>query len=351
DWNSEFFPESGNNIVAKFAINKTVGFSLDAVSIDNFSEDTGINAKVRIHNSSYPSEYTVETASIIPNFNTKVFRTFEITNNFFQIITDVQIANGICANSFSVDQMQLTENWNLDAVLLWDEKSNLPFWQKKPESFKSGTPFLSALFSCENRILEIGTGDDLWRWINSRSVENAKSMFSIKKENAVWKIRRKLLLYKEKSIFPCKNMRLSSYFFISDPNKRKGLNDNLFNDTELNLTDSIWNDDSKISWRGVLYNSPCWFSNSFRKRIKKTIRTLHDKKDIQTVSFSGIELFICDSASHLNRGNNKKLPHWNILEINKFRKWANRQLLQKGIKINLIPRKDSVASYLPSLSL
>lgn len=350
-WTSDFALSTSDNSVAKFATDQG-SLIVGNLYINKYPDESDSDSCVRVHNSPYPSEHTVEIKSSVKKFNSQVARKFNFTGNFIDILTSVSLKNGTVIESLCIDQLHLSSKWQLIRVLVWNENSNVPSWFENSSSFESNTPFLAAVFESENRLIEIGTGDDLWRWILSRSLKNASSFFSLKYENNKWIINRKILCYHQAETLAKRDLLLSWYIYFGDSSQQTPDSDSFPEKcTRFDIASFAWKNEAKIAWNGKISEEPCYHADATRAILKKIVRTASATENPSPIALNGVKLSLCDLGSHLGRANNRILPHWNIIEINKFKKWANRQLFAKNSSLRMIPQKESNESKLPSIIL
>jgi hypothetical protein len=351
------FGDSSDNPVAKFAIGNDNGsLLLSGIAFDGMKESRGINAVFRKNASEHEGEFIIRTSSTMPYAgDTIVRRRYEFTGDFVEIVSDISTRRTMKLKTLSVDSLLLSGEWNLKGLLLYDGISNTPKWVDSPRPpFADSLPFLSAVFeSSSGGILETGTGDDLWRWEIARRTNNAFANFAIRKQDKGWAIKRNVLAWNEESDLPAKDMRFSWYLFLGgragEGQKEKGLNADTVEKIDLRKLKSECPDDAKIAWNGGLSDYPCFHSNWTRGRLKKIARVFDAGGKERNLTISPTELFLCDSASHLSRGNDRKISHWNIIEINKFKKWANRLLKKNGSAFSLELPPESPLRNLPSI--
>ncbi len=346
-WNSDFFIESDSHYLAKFTVGDLSSILLAGVLVDNDVEPLPQKSDLRIHSSQYEGEHGIDSSSRNPRLDIGIKRRFEFTDNFVEIVNDISIRRDIKIKSMRVSPLRLLGGCELLGVLAYDGKSNHPLWLEKPSEYKSKIPFLAALFKTpDGKLFEIGTGDDLCRWMLAKGTGSAVSSFVIEKEGEEWIVEREILFFQGDEILKRRDIRLSWYIVFSNGNKQHGLLEGADSNHVFSFKDKSCPDNAKISWKKRVEEIPCMHADWSRNMLKNFIRGLQGKKKSEEIFLTDIELPLCDLSSHLGRSDVKKRPHWNILEINKLRKWANRQLATSGARISLLPVPNSATSKL-----
>jgi len=343
-WNSDLLGSTETGSVARFATTDSSCVLVNGISTDNGTEIPSKDSDIRVHGSEFDGEHRVNTSSFNPKLGIFVKREFDFTGSFVEIVSDLSIKRDIRARFLNISPVRLCGNWILKGMLVFNRNSNCPQWIENPSGYKSENPFLSAVFiSPGGYSVEIGTGDDLWRWMLADSVEGAISSFNIEKRGDDWVLDRNLLLFEEESLIRRRDLRLSWYiqFGKETENSSRPLNPIKFSFLDMDFPCS-----TRITWKGQREEIPCMYSDCIRRKMKKFIRDVAEKGNFDAISFEGFKFLLCDSASHLGRDGTKILPHWNLLEINRFRKWANRILSRCGLNV---PLTFSAASHLISM--
>ncbi len=348
-WSSDFNACQKNGALARFVVGPDE-ISIAPAMFGDHQELLPDPSGTRLHNYQLEGEHRIELHSCSPKSDVMVKRRFDFTRGFIEIVNDISIRREFAAPSLSVDPIRLGPGWNLLRVLSWDGRTDSPEWIEKPVSLKSNVPFLSAVFSSsEGHLLGIGAGDDLWRWCIALGNDGAGSSFSIRKEDGQWRLRRTILLFKEVSPIPRRDLRLSWFMSFSKPS-RDAVETAGAAEFQAGRTD--WPDHAKASWDGRLSKFPCLHADGTRRLLKNFIRGLAaSRRGPAPAVVSGLDLSVCDCSSHLGRGDGKKRPHWGVLELNRFRKWADRQLAANGARTRFAAAEGALLSKIPSFNL
>lgn len=221
--------------------------------------------------------------------------------------------------------------------------------------------------------LEIGTGDDLWRWENGLGYgPESGSIKVLLERDQVRLVREPLMcctpftpraqLYRFKwyaawhapgtasaPVAPSKPVRLR----FTDQGK-------LTLEQRLGEYEAYCLDFNKLGWppstrraesqadfvRGAYATTPCWQSNAARNLAKRVIRQIKERLEPGTLYIKGIHPAPCWDPAHLDRHAKHGLPHWDLTDYLEFSVWARRQL---GPSWEIIP-DHATPPDLPSLS-
>jgi hypothetical protein len=227
------------------------------------------------------------------------------------------------------------------------------------ELYRAGQPFLILLLTDDQgRQLEIGVGDDLWRWLAGKDLEPA-SEFLIEYRGGELFIRRAVLRYSEPAPIPAGNWRFTWYFAWHSPGRLPAARPETAvpipvpwqiggqKSNSWSLPNDHWRQDAAIQLHQQSYGPPCFHANAVEGILKKWFRAQLT---------SGSDLFLtcpppglCDHASHLGRARKKNLLHWNLGALLNFWSWANGQWKDPETGFYLFIEPHSPLAELPSL--
>lgn len=353
-------------------------FKMSGVAIGCIQETAAICEKAKTHEySSFEGGY-FETLNMLPfGSEPEIYRKYHYAANHFKVTTDISFHSNFKSDILSIDTLHIKGVWSRVGVLTikkedaaappatcwnWMDISSLTKMEYKE-------PPLLWLFEKENGIrLEIGTGDDLWRWnISSRMGKDSSFILRNDKENGCLVIERRVISAPESVEVAMNNMRFSWYFsweihgweFVKQESVESSEFSFKNNSSEIqtpthnpcfHFNNSEWPESARVLVNGNYAKSACLHSALVQNRLKDLVRHTASRISGGNVLISGIEPFFCESASHMDRPQKKNLQHWNISSILDLWFWANRHLCNSGSKFFITsPEENSLFSLLPSL--
>lgn len=357
NWSAELCSDA--DMPFKFEYRGREILHLKPVSSGVIAEGTGIVRKSRIHERVDELSCTFEYENLIP-FGTEplIKRNFEFAANHVKVTFDFDLRRPIALQQIEVDPLFLPGKWKSFCIISeLSPGQGIPEieWQDIADGaqtlYKSSKPFLLCLVEdFDGRILEIGTGDDLWRWCAAEKLENAHGDYAITATDAGITINRIPLAFNEKTECGKRNWRFKWYFAWSHIGyknpvlSRKAVKLSALDGDQVPDSALIAVDENK-----VLPGSLCFQAPAAERRLKKILRSAAGKA-VGEFIFPGIEPYVCCSAAHLDRGNKKSLLHWDMMSILDFYLWGNQQLDLSGSSLTIRADKTSPAMSLPSIS-
>ncbi len=365
DWKVDFNKSIGHF----FFEHKDFSLLSEPIELGALNEGIGLLKKNRFHKLKYDNSLTLESEILLPfGSEPAVCKTIDFINNYAKITTDLQLKGAFPMNKISFGKVVLKAKWTKYAIVdLYSQKIETLSWNKindVSELYSSSIPFRVMLLETEDGTrLEIGTGDDIWRWLGAKD-KNANSLFSVTKEGDTITINRDTYLWDEETTFSSQNIRFNWYFswVLKDD-----LSENIYQNKEIKSLPtakdkSSWNNFSNYIWRLDTIENENWLSSingessddicmssSVIKRLKKVIRSIKSNANEDIFCLVGITPQLCDNPSHLERKQKKQLLHWNINKILDFYLWATKQLLDKNSQLVIISEKESVYNQFPSI--
>ncbi len=336
----------------KFSIRNERVLELRPVSFGTLDESSGIVAKCRMHSSVDNLSAGVGMKTVIPFGGEPVVeRNIEFAANHAKIVTDIKTAGRMPAEKFSVDSLFIHGEWKQAAIIPIPSDSHfIPKieWRELDGDsiYDSSEPFLVCLLKSEDgKTLEIGTGDDLWRWTPSDVSEGAVSNFKIEKQDNGILISRDILRWEAETEMPSRNWRFKWHFAWSIESNAPNTPQN---DYEFDFLKSKIPVSTKVQFNGDSRKEICFAAHVTQKRMKKWIRAEASNREGEKISILNLEPHFCESAAHLERAKRETLRHWDIMKIFDFWLWANKQLNKKDNKLFIVPPENSVFRELPS---
>lgn len=353
---------TGGNWVAKSGINPDfpLQFFLDGnellrilpVSAGIAAESSGMLRKCRRHFRNDKLSCRLEYECKIPlGTELVVRRDMVFTGNHCRIIYDFDLKGPFEVERVEADPLLLPGEWQRCAIVKLPPAGKQPAkieWQDIPASgeiiFQDNKPFLLALFENKSgQIIEIGTGDDLWRWHGNSKIENASSNFAIQVTTEGISIERTPFLFAEKTEFG-KCCRRFKWYFAWSATANNGVKF-----TPLTMTEP-W-PEAAMTGDGngnIITDTPCFESAATEKRWKKIVRTSAGSGSFCHID--GVEPHLCAVATHLERGSKKTLRHWDMMALMDFYLWANQHLAIQDGGLTIAVPPASALRQLPSLT-
>ena len=259
----------------------------------------------------------------------------------------------------------------------------LPGWEALPkppggsDSIMVGhwhRPPLALVFErADGTRLEIGTGDDLWRWETGLGYGPESGSFKVFLESHQVRLVREPLMCCIPFTPRAQLYRFKWYAAWHAPESARvgGTPSRLVTlrftkqgklalDKGLGAPPAYCLDFNKLVWppsarraesqadylRGVYARTPCWQSNAARNLARRVIRQIKERLKPGTLCIKGLYPAPCWDPAHLDRHAKHGLPHWDLSDYLEFSVWTRRQL---GPAWEIIT-DDAIPADLPSLS-
>ncbi len=353
--------------VMNFSLNSQQILKIKPVDFGNLNEGMGIPKRYTTHiYEGYESASRLEMKTILPfGSEPEINRQIRFVANSAKIVTDLKLKRDLPIKKISVDDLELESIWDEYAIvdcndfnlsnLKWNKIEDKVFYDK-PQTF-----LILLLRSQEGNILEIGAGDDLWRW-NIASQSDLKSQFLIKKENDKIIVSRNIYIFEENINNYPYELKLKWYFSWYENSENNIKFEDLKTQIENNINKIKENDDNCIflelpknwddetlSYLNETTNKvPCLNSPIVEKYLKKKIRKINAKLANGTVYICDIEPSLCDKSIHVKRPKKDNLLHWGVIPLLDLYFWMNKQLQKNNNKLFIIPKNKDLL-ILPSV--
>lgn len=349
--------------------------STKPISFGAIEESVGYHKKFRQHNFLNTDGYSVDTETIIPvGAEPKISRTMDIVGNHVKFVTDILTRGSFPAGKMSVDDIQFYGEWKRFGVIKYPKSGVvLPEieWTEITDDitmlYQSGEPFLLMLLeSVDGHVVEVGTGDDLWRWNVATTVDSANSEFLVENEQGHISLKRDVLIFDDECPMPTQTWRFKWYIAWEMKADR---NDTIKVPTDaveldisgakvdaldaevpaFSIPQSIWKPECEAVMNGVSSGLPCMHTKSVGKFYRNWFRSAQKRYQETKISLSNMEPHLCDLGSHVNKRVNGSVMHWDMISIFDFWLWANKQAGKNEGRFVIVPPVDSVAAQLPSM--
>lgn len=330
-------PDGALTVVSRYAV------------IDNLQESSALSSSRKVHHSNDGLEARFESSCWIPfGADPGISRKFKLSEGFLAVTMDFQIRPSFRVRSLFAGGYCLTGGIVQFAVLTAPESGVVlpqPDW-KRFDSVAEGSviydsaqpPVALLAESTEGTVLEIATGEDFWRW--TASAPDTVSRYTLTKtENgleASW------LPYEfhprpEVEVPAGRNRRMN--FLLAWRKKDEGPRSANYREV-FDMAAFDW-PETHLAYDQAgnpVKTRPCFAAPGVVNVLKKWVRRkLADLREGDVLAVTNVAPVFCTCAAHQDRARMKSLPHLDVYGINEFRRWANRQLAQKGAKLEIVP--------------
>ncbi len=202
--------------------------------------------------------------------------------------------------------------------------------------------------------LELGAGGDVWRWQQSLHAGPERGSYKIMAESAGLRIIREPLMTCQPYTPPARRYRFQWYLAWDRGvtskvcgRKSEPAEHEIFLDP-----DSLPTTGFRLSGQEALEpptrtSTPCWLSPAASRVLKRRIRQLAGLSEQSSLSLRQFEPGVCCDASHLQRGKQELLPHWDMDAILDIANWTRCQL---GNNWRISSAPNELQKNLPSYS-
>lgn len=341
------------------------------VSFGKFSEHNAMISKLRIHQYMDFDACKVESVSVIPfGSEPEIRRSTEFVGNHAKVIVDIDMKKGFPADKISVDKILLPGNWQriafIEDMSAKSSSANVIHWEnlndEKEFTRNSESPLLVILLeSDDGKMIEVGIGSDLWRWISAEKAgHNAK--FCIKKCAKGISFIRNVVCWPEEIELDTRLWRFTWYFsWLNVNNPIKSVSEKSVGlplpgekikkvDPPIyHLPVSGWHKSACAILENQPIDVPCLQSSIIKKHLKRWVRSMANQCCDETVYLTGLIPGVCESASHMERPKKQCLPHLNIFSLLDFWFWAYRQFRKTGNDFRIVADGNYIWKELPSV--
>ena len=111
------------------------------------------------------------------------------------------------------------------------------------------------------------------------------------------------------------------------------------------MTSFDWNDSAKAvsgRKRNAARERGCFCASATLNVLKKWLRSNLDRTEEGAVlEIRNVQPVYCVNAGHVDRAKYQSLPHWDMMSVIEFRRWANRILSGKNASLRILAPEKS----------
>ena len=231
-------------------------------------------------------------------------------------------------------------------------------------------PPLALVFESDDGFrLEVGTGNDIWRWEYCMGFGPEAGSYKIMHEDGGLRIIREPLMSCEEVAPEKRQYRLNWYLAWQDPAQElprlpagplvevaaaapaeiQANAGGIFrlDPSQMRLAASCCNQPTSEAYvRDDVAGAPCWQSNGTQKAARRIIRQLKGLGQPGTLVVGPLGPAACWVPSHIDRKHPRGLAHWDLCGLLDFAVWTRQQL---GPDWTIIPDSPATAT-MPSLA-
>ncbi|OQA83493.1 MAG: hypothetical protein BWY31_02877 [Lentisphaerae bacterium ADurb.Bin242] len=329
------------------------------VEVGELSEAVALSGKRRLHHSEDGSELTLELSNTIPfGAEPEVCRRIHVSNGLMSVSMDIVMRNACAFSSLSAGGLRIAGDIRRIGWIHPPKKGSgitRPIhsdFVAVPENevlYEESYPPLGMILESETKRFDWMVGDDFWRWTNAGRL-GGFSRFTVTKENGGILFQWKLFdLKPDMEALPGRNWRLTwaaawKPLALSErktPGKSYDLT--VCNwPTPTLASSSVKKSHDDAAERG------CLCAAATLNILKKWVRSnLDSVKKGDVFALNNVLPVYCVNAGHLDRARLVSLPHWDMMSILEFRRWANRLLSKRGASLEVLaPEKSPLRGFM-----
>lgn len=323
--------------------------------IGKFHEREMLQTKLRKHDVLKFDALLCDSEARLPfGSEPTVRRHFEVAGNHANLIVDWTLQSDIVLDALSIDDLFLPGAWRDVTVVTIKEdelvKETIEISENASVLWSGSIPFLACVFRTEDGLLvEIGTGDDLWRWMVADSLGGRGSFRIEKSEDGIRVFREVFRIPETMENIKGRDWRFKWYFAWMKEGDRQRDARRGDDCVELDLSSEKLKSGSYHGCGGMMSSNPCLASAKVEGVLKRRVRSLVAKEEKERLILTNVSPGLCDSASHLRRASKGALLHWDMMKTLDFWFWANRIAADEGKRFLIEPKRDNLFQDFPSL--
>ncbi|HBC86575.1 MAG TPA: hypothetical protein DCZ94_06440 [Lentisphaeria bacterium] len=365
EWACLFSPGERERLSFKCA--GTDLLSISGMAFGKFDESSAYCGKLKKHEAIDGLNCSLEAVNVLPyGSEPTVTRKCDIAGNHAVVTTDFELRSKMEADAFEVDNLLVKGTWTRVGVvrisnpvpalsdIQWHElDEDRPFHLELKQ-----IPLLMLFERQDKFMLEIGNGDDLWRWLNTSLFPQSTQSVVIEKAQGGISLRRKVAVWEVDAVIFSRSYRFNWYFAWELPGRKylgcgdepgghgkgsEGMEYFKFPEGEVPQQLAACHGNRNL---GV----SCFHSPAVSGIFRDIIRASAGKSQGKSIVLGNLSVPLCDSAAHLERPQRQLLLHWNMTRLFDYWLWANKHLKNSGSTFYAVPAKnDRIFSVLPSI--
>ena len=344
NWSIQFGEPERDRFTLKYA--EDLFLVSGCCSINGLSEQSALPSRIRPHVSEDEKEYSFDSKTVIPfGAEPAVVRKYKLTNHILQLTTDLVMRISMGMTDLSAGDFQI--RGNIASVKILGTDGILKEADDSAVLYESDTPPLSILFRSESgAMLEISTGEDVWRWSAAEKLGGESSFRIIRDEVGIRYIRALFHWKTNKDLLPPqgRSWRFNTIFAWSSSQtvrpRRPSNPASVFDCAEYQGTKGICKENGEL----------CFAANGTVNILKKWVRSnLANLEKGDILLLDNVKISPCRFAAHQDRPGKKELLHWDLRALLEFKRWTEKQLSRSGAVLKIIPAKDCIIRDFPSL--
>ncbi len=359
DWTCYFSPGDREKLV--FKSSGTELLSVHGMAFGKFDESSSCCRKSKKHEAIDGLNSSFETVNVMPfGSEPAITRKCEISGNHASVTTDFDLRSRMEAGVFEVDNILVRGEWSRIGTLM--VSSPVPMadeirWHDAGARLSlelDGIPLILLFERADGTRLEIGSGDDLWRWLNTAAFPGSSQSVVIEKIKEGIYIRRRVAAWSSDAVIMARQYRFSWYFawetsgmkFLGgDGNMPAAADAEIFTFPEGEVPQQL-----AACHGGRNLGVSCFHSPAVSGIFRSLIRSVLGSQKPRDLVIGNLVVPLCETAAHLERPQRQQLLHWNMTRFFDHWLWANKQLRNSGVSFYAIPAMDGkVFPLLPSV--
>lgn len=291
-----------------------------------FGEQTAMTEKFRSHRTDDGLTAVVDSVRVVPfGCEYLIQRKIELTSGHAAFTVDVRAGAGGALRQLELDPVVLRGDWVSIGVRAADGAAAV--WTELGETpctvYDSGEPFLSLTAQDrDGRLIDLGCGFDLWRHRSGGAAAGGNARFTIRYEAGQLRVERRILGFSAEAEVSGRLLRLEYFVaWSAAPGPAVDVPAAVVELASLELPSS----GRRTAADGSAAAGCCMMAAAIRRRLLLLVRSAAAGK----LTLAGVEPGVCHDAGHLERANQRVLPHWDLPELFTLHCWANRQLSKR----------------------
>ena len=346
---------------------KTGNFTMRTlpVEVGELSETMALASRRRLHNSDDGSELMFETVNTIPfGAEPEVRRKIKISDGLICTTMDIVMRASCQLTTLSAGGLAISGDIREFGLVLPPKKGCVPFAPDMRDFeeisqdggiiFDEAFPPLGIVLKSDRERFDWVVGDDFWRWTNAERIGGGNARFVISRQAKTlrmqWKLFEKLPARKDDAEdvpIPGRNWRLTwavSWKSLARTRKKKAAD-------VFDLAAFDWPESARAAAsmkKNAAKDRGCACASATLNVLKKWIRSRLDQlPDGAVLELRNVQPVYCVNAGHVDRAKYQSLPHWDMMSLIEFRRWANRTLAARSASLRLqTPEKSPWRSFM-----